>query len=335
MPKPKTRRALYATEAAAGAAIGGVAMGNRVPEMVNGTVRLKRKADAWHAKTRYEAGLGKTPDGKYVKLESMSDKKPPKPPVQFTPEGKPFTPKYDKKSPKVAAAERSKSDFLETKARAEHPNHVPFPEGKWERYRVSGRKIRFKPAPGGPKHAKPKMVRTPAALGELRRNTVIAAGVPLGIALGWHGAHKYAGEKDKQRIRQKARLAKRLDRNDADGAIAGGLIGASAYHAPSFMEWGARKKMEDKYTAEQLKTVDNWKTEYGVHGAQKGDRKWKKAYRNYPTTLPDAKLRRAMAHTHVGLRGMALTGGAGLAGAAVGVPTVRLINRKTGKKRVD
>jgi hypothetical protein len=330
VPSDKNKRALYATEGVVGAGLGLAAASDRIPEVVNGSVRLKRKADAWHARTRKEGGLGKTPDGNYVKLDRLSDRKPKKPATEFTSEGKPFVPKYEKKPPRVSAFERMDSEFKETKARAEHPNNVPFPEARWERYRVSGRKIKFKPKPGLGAHTKPKMVRTPAALGELRRFSVVGAGVPLGIAVGWHGAHKYMGLKDKQARKRVSK--RRLDQSDVDGAIAGGLTGAAAYHAPSFMEWGGRGKNEAEETAEQKRIINEWKDKYNVHGKQKGTPGWKKAYHNYPDGVPKAKYRRIMSYTHTGKTGMALTTAAAAGGAAIGIPTVRALNRKVGKK---
>jgi hypothetical protein len=326
VPSDKTKRTLYATEAVAGTSLGLAAASDRIPEVVNGGVRLHRKANAWHAKTRYEGGLGKTTDGRYLKLHLLSDEKPKKPATQFTAEGKPFTPKYDKVSPRQKAQQRMESEFLTTKHKAEHPNNVPFPEGRWTRDEATGERIKRVPHP-----KTGKLVRSPAAMGEFRRFAVVGAGVPMGIALGWHGAHKYAGLKDKQAKR--LRVKKRLNQDDVDGAIAGGLTGGAVYQAPSFLEWAGRGKQEAQQTPEQTRIVNEWKDKHNIHGKQKGTPGWKKAYRDYPKDMPGAKTRRLQARIYTGKTGMVLTGLAAGAGAAVGVPAVRAINQKIGHKR--
>lgn len=324
----KRKQDLHAAEAASGAALGAVVGSNRVPEMTNAAVRLKRKADLWHSEQRVAGGLGKTKDGRYIKLNLLSDDKPKKPPVQFTPEGKPFTPKYDKKSPRTAAREAMDSEYKTRKAKASNPNHVPFPEGRWVKDPDTGKKVIFDP--------KTKKMM-PAAVGELRRKAVLAVGIPAAIGVTWHGAHKWGETRDRR-----YRLKKRLDKNDIDGAIAGGLIGGTAYQAPSHLEWIGRKKHWEETkkkvpNADQI--IDDWKTKYDVHGAQKGDKRWKKAYRNYPQSV-DAhgknlwRNARLQSRLYTGKTGAALTVGAGATGAVVGVPVVRAINRKRGKKRV-
>jgi hypothetical protein len=331
VPSEKTKRSLYATEAVAGAGLAAAAVSDRVPEAVNYGVRLKRKADLWHAKTRYNADLGKTPDGKYVPARSISNKKPPKPKPIFMRDGKTAISFGDvRRKPRIVAREKVKQEYLRAEQRVKGPNHVPFPEGTWQSDPVTGKKIKRVLDP-----KTKKMVRTPAALGELRRFAVVGAGVPLGIAAGWHGTHKYMGLKDKQVKRREARksvVLKRLNQSDVDGAVAGGLTGAAAYQAPSFTEWAGRGKT-DALTARQKEVVDAWKAEYGVHGAQKGMPGWKKAYRNYPKGLPKSGMRRLQSHIYVGKTGMALTALAGAGGAAAGVPAMRAINRKFGDKK--
>jgi hypothetical protein len=332
MPSDKTKRSLYATEAVAGAGLAAAAASDRVPEVVNSAVRLKRKGDLWHAETRYKADLGKTPEGNYVPARTITLKRPPKPAPVLMRDGKTAIDfGVDRRKPRVIAREKVKQEYLRANRRAKGPNHVPFPEGTWQSDPVTGKKITRMLDP-----KTKKMVRTPAALGELRRFAVVGAGVPLGIAAGWHGAHKYMGLKDKQVKRRQARksvVLKRLSQSDVDGAIAGGLTGAAAYQAPSFTEWAGRGKGDAALTPKQREIRDAWKAEYKVHGAQKGMPKWKKAYRNYPKELPKAGMRRLQAHIYVGKTGMALTALAGAGGAAAGVPVMRAINRKFGDKK--
>jgi len=216
-----------------------------------------------------------------------------------------------------------------------HPNHVPFPEGRWVKD-AEGKKIIRDP--------KTKKL-TPAAVGEMRRKAVLAVGIPAAIGATWHGAHKWGETRDARykqkqyRLKAKKNLSKRADKNDVDGAIAGALVGGAAYQAPSHLEWIGRKKHTEKLKAtvpNYDKIVDDWKTKYDVHGAQKGDPKWKKAYRNYPKEVDVKGWRNArlQSRLYTGKSGAALTGAAGLTGAVVGVPVVRAINRKRGEKRV-
>lgn len=312
-------RGWHAAETATGVAVGTAAASNRVPEMANAGVRLKRKADSWHSEQRVKGGMGKTKDGRYVRLDLLSDAKPKPPPTQFTADGKPFKPKYDKRSERVAAESRMRDEHAARTRRMRAD--MPFPTDKWT----------YKEMPDGTKQkvkftldANGKRVRSPAALGELRRNAVIGLGIPTGIALTWHGARNLA--KDSQK--RKSPLAKKYTRkDDVDAAMAGGLTGMVLYHAPSHAEWALRNKTEVKATPEAQKIINDWKTEYDLHREQKGSPKWKKGYRNYPKDVPGARMSRIQSHLYTGKRGMSATAAMGVAGGVTGIA----INRKMHK----
>lgn len=305
----------YAAETAAGVGLGVAASSNRIPEAVNAGVRLKRKSDLWHSEQRMKGGMGKTKDGRYIRLDRLSDVKPPKPETQFTADGKPFKPKQGK-SPRVEAQNRMGE---ERTARAQRMNsQMPFPTDKWK-VDESGKKIKFTT------NAKGKKVRTPAALGELRRNTLIGVGIPAGIALTWHGARNWAKESQKGK---KTKIVKKYTRkDDVDAGVAGGLTGMALYHAPSHAEWALRSKTNSKASPEADKIINDWKNKYDLHREQKGSPKWKKAYRNYPKGAPGWKNARLQSHLYTGKRGMTLTAATGVAGAATGIA----INRKAKK----
>lgn len=302
----------YAAETAAGVGVGVAASSNRIPEAVNTGVKLKRKADLWHSEQRIKGGMGKTKDGRYVRLADLSDKKPPKPETQFTAEGKPFKPPQGK-APRVEAENRMREEHTTRTKRMN--SQMPFPTDKWK-LDENKKKIKFT------LNSKGKKVRTPAALGELRRQTVIGVGIPTGIALTWHGARNWAKESEK---RKRTKIVKKYTRkDDVDAAMAGGLTGMALYHVPSHAEWALRNKTEAKAAPEAQKIINDWKTEYDLHREQKGSPKWKKGYRNYPKDVPGARMSRIQSHLYTGKRGMAATAAMGVAGGVTGIA----INRK-------
>lgn len=300
----------YAAETAAGATIGVAASSDRIPEVVNAGVRLKRKVDLWHSEQRVKGGMGKTANGKYIHLSRLSDAKPKPPETMFTADGKPYKPKYDKRSPRAAAENRMGEEHAaRTRKMSEG---MPFPTDK-HKVDTEGNRVKFTVNNG-------KKVRTPASVGELRRYAIIGAGMPAGIALTWHGARNFAKESQKRKTVSK----KYTRKNDVDAAMAGGLTGMALYHAPSHAEWALRAKTQGKPTPEAEKIINDWKTQYDLHREQKGTPKWKKAYRNYPKDLPGWKTSRLQSHLYTGKRGMAATAAMGVAGGAAGVA----INRK-------
>lgn len=308
------RRAAYGAEAIAGAGVLTAASGNRIPEAVNAITERKRMRTVRAFERHDASGMGLDEHGRSVRLSSLSDQKPKKPPVtEFLPDGRPKAPKYDRRPPRVAAAARATERTLAARQRATDPDRRPFPTSRWEHDPKTGKKMTHSPVTGK---------RLPASTGVLRRAGVIGVGIPLGLGMMWHGA--------RNAVEPRSRVRK-LDRRDVDTAVTAGSLGAVAYHAPSFAEYAMRNRVNAKMTAEHKARIDEWKTKHGVHGAQKGDPRWKKAYRDYPKDVPGGRTARIMSRTHVGPGMMAATAVTASAAAATAIAARR---RKQGVSKL-
>jgi len=306
------RRRAHATEATVGMGVLAAAASNRVPEAVNAVVQRRQNRQVSRLQRSVDVGRGIGDDGREARLETFSNQKPKKKPAVLNAQGRPMsTSAKDRATPQQRAKGRMATKLEEASGRAQSRSTKPFPTTPWQVDPDTGKKITHQTVKEG---RRIKRVLTPAARGVRRRSMVLGAGIPLGLGMAWHGSRSYADD----------RVGKAIDSKDVDAAAVGGSVGLAAYQAPSFAEWAVRSRREKKQTPQQRARAESWKREYGVQGAQKGDPRWKKAYRNYPKDLPGARTARAMSRMYVGRTGMALSTAAATGGA---IGAIKLANR--------
>jgi hypothetical protein len=330
-----SRRRLSAAEAVAGAGIGLTAVSNRVPEMANAYVRRPRKQAYKEAKAQEQSGKV-FHEGKWVDPKDVPERIPGEAATHIKADGTVISYKKKDQFPRRKAANAAREETLRTKAEYKNKGNVPFPENEWtyedkpgskpdkKTGRLPQQKKKWEVTPEG------KKVRTLANKGVTRRAAVMAVGIPVGLGLAWHGARNYAQESQLKRAQERKEISKDISRRDVDAAVTGGSIGGAVYHAPSLAEWAYRSKWDKKIAnnKQAQKAVEGWKKKYDLTGAQKGVKAWHDAYRHLPDEIPAAKMRRAMAYTHAGASGVALTTIPVAAGAAIGVRTSRQHQRK-------
>ena len=350
-----TSRRGSAVEAVAGTAIAGTTASRKIPEWTNAVVRAKQKQDYRKVKLQLKGtdrrrepnevnrktmvpydkpdtnnGRGISSTGRWVDLKTVDDKPVMGPSVHVGPDGveHPTKPKAGK-SPRLVAYNKGQDARTAARNHYKNSDSVPFSESKWEKDPDTGKKLKYKYDPN-----LGRKVITGAHMGEMSRRAVLAGGLAVGGAMAWHGARNYAHQSQLKRAKESREIHKGLSRGEVDGGIVGGGLGLAAWHAPSHMEWIGRAG-QDKKTAKKpkaKKAIEDWKKEYKVDRAQKGDPRWTEAYRNYPKKLPGSRMRRTMAYTHAGKTGMALQAVPITLGAAAGIGVVRSSKKEHKRK---
>lgn len=133
------------------------------------------------------------------------------------------------------------------------------------------------------------------------------AGIAVGAPALWYGSRHSVSKKETGH------------RRDVDAGLIGGAAGAGAYQEASY----ALKPLDRRAEAKIKRNPDlnrqarEYQSKMRPKNAKAGDPSWRPYFRNYPKNLPGSKLKRALAVTHTGRSGGALTAAAGGA-AAVG-----------------
>jgi hypothetical protein len=141
------------------------------------------------------------------------------------------------------------------------------------------------------------------AMGRKAVGRVTAGGLSTGLPALWLGA--------RERVK-KATTA------EVDRYAAGGLVGGGAYQAGVYGSKRIDRKINAKVAA-STKLRDRYAAHKQTHGnpTQAGDPRWKGMFRSYPRDLPGWQFKRAMGYAGAGKTGVAMTGGAALAGGTV------------------
>jgi len=171
------------------------------------------------------------------------------------------------------------------------------------------------------------------ATGMKGRGALISAGFLGAIPATWLGARELA----KPKAVEKA--YKKVDPNDVDAALGGGLAAAGGYQGGLYATKAYDRKIERKQraamesrpgVANKTKTIlDNHRKTHGITPqTTKGDAKWLKFYRSYPKELQGYKFKRTMSYLHGGKSQVALTAGAGAIGAGVALAANRKFDPK-------
>lgn len=132
-------------------------------------------------------------------------------------------------------------------------------------------------------------------------------GIAVGAPALWYGSRHSVSKKETGH------------RRDVDAGLVGGAVGAGAYQEASY----ALKPLDRRAEAKIKRNPDlnrqarEYQSKMRPKNAKAGDPSWRPYFRNYPKNLPGSKLKRALAITHTGRSGGALTAAAGGA-AAVG-----------------
>lgn len=171
------------------------------------------------------------------------------------------------------------------------------------------------------------------ATGMKGRGALISAGFLGAIPATWLGARELA----KPKAVEKA--YKKVDPNDVDAALGGGLAAAGGYQGGLYATKAYDRKIERKQratmesrpgVANKTKTIlNNHRKTHGITPqTTKGDAKWLKFYRSYPKELQGYKFKRTMSYLHGGKSQVALTAGAGAIGAGVALAANRKFDPK-------
>lgn len=148
-------------------------------------------------------------------------------------------------------------------------------------------------------------------LGGARQSYTLAAAGIGGAALAYKGTRN--------------KLSKAWTKQKADHAALGAAAGAGAYQGATYAlkpvdrYYESKIKAGDKPTsnADKRRILSEHKKKTGLpKNAKLGDGRYREYFRTYPKELPGAKFKRVTAVTHTGKSGVALTTGAGVAGAA-------------------
>jgi hypothetical protein len=126
-------------------------------------------------------------------------------------------------------------------------------------------------------------------------------GIAVGAPALWYGSRHSVSKKETGH------------RRDVDAGLVGGAVGAGAYQEASY----ALKPLDRRAEAKIKRNPDlnrqarEYQSKMRPKNAKAGDPSWRPYFRNYPKNLPGSKLKRALAVTHTGRSGGALTAAAG------------------------
>lgn len=171
------------------------------------------------------------------------------------------------------------------------------------------------------------------ATGMKGRGALISVGFLGAVPATWLGARELAKPKTVEKA------YKKVDPNDVDAALGGGLAAAGGYQGGLYATKAYDRKIERKQRAameskpgvanKTKEILNNHRKTHGITPqTTKGDAKWLKFYRSYPKELQGYKFKRTMSYLHGGKSQVALTAGAGAIGAGVALAANRKFDPK-------
>jgi hypothetical protein len=159
-----------------------------------------------------------------------------------------------------------------------------------------------------------KVKQAKKIIGETGKGRLRGAGAAVAVPALWYGIRSSA-----QPNKAPVEKLDTVTHHDADVGIAGGAATGAGYHmAGNIKHWDKKAKTKIEADPKLKARLKDYRENSPKHqlpkNAEIGDQRYRKFFRNMPTDLPGAKMKRTLSWTHTGTTGSLATGAVGVAG---------------------